>query len=443
MIKFTKIIFLLSLIVFINPAHLLAKYNYYHFKLYNGLEFYLIKTNSPVITYSTWVKAGGIDEKNIQGVAHLLEHMMFKDNKYYNESQLNKMLYNTGGEYNAFTNYDYTVYYETVPFYSLNTVMKVESSRMQGLVFKQKQFEEEKKVVLEERGLRIDNNPLAKFNEQIVYYMLPFNNYGRSLIGSRDMIKNIKIDDVKQFYHTYYRPDNIKIFVIGNVSIKKLKYLARKYYNKEIKPRKKLFRNHQLGLEDYTNNVNIEIQNNKVLQNIYAVSYLAPSINTAKNKNEVYSLYILQNYLNSDLSNIYNILVKKDKLAQDVSASYDINTRLNTNFVIYIVPHNNTKANIVLNKLQFLINNIKKQGVKPEKLQLFIKQMNSERIYLRANERKFLLVYANFIMNGFSTKEFFNIWNNIDHLTPEIVNKNIKKYLSTHKKLTIKLIQKK
>lgn len=382
-----------------------------HFKLYNGIEVYFIKNNSPIINYSTWVNAGGIDDINgKEGVAHFLEHMMFKDNSKYTGTKLTKILQNTGGSYNAFTNYDYTVFYEDFPAYYLPEIIKLESARIQGLLLKQDQFEQERKVILEERGLRIDNNPILKFSESTNYYMLPESNYGRSLIGSVKTINSITLDDLKYFYKTYYVPDNIKIFVSGNITFKKLKHLIFRYYNSIPKSRRKISSNISNVPTNYNYNVTIKITDPSVVQPIYNISYLAPNLkNNPSNFLEILSLIILKKYLNSEVNVFYNVLVKQKHLVNKLSINYDYISKLNTNFLISFIPVENVSFNTIINETNKILDNISQNGINNKELQILYNQLNSENVYLKDDSKAFLMLFANLIMNGISVNKAIDL----------------------------------
>lgn len=422
-------IFLLAVVIsFFLPLHLRAL-DVNHFKLYNGIEVYLIKNNSPIINYSTWVNAGGIDEINgKEGVAHFLEHMMFKDNRKYTGNELTRVLQSTGGNYNAFTNYDYTVFYEEFPKYYLPEIVKLESSRITGLLLKKVQFEQERKVILEERGLRIDNNPILKFSESMNYYMLPESNYGRSLIGSTKTINSITLDDLKSFYKTHYTPDNIKIFVSGDISVKKLKRLIFRYYNSIPKSRNIITSYQSNILKSYNYNISMKITDPSVIQPIYNLSYLAPNLdNNQSNFPQVLSLILLQKYLNSDVNTFYNVLVKQKHLVSQLSVRYDYISKLSTNFLISFVPKENVSFNTVMEEATKLLNNISKNGIKNEELQILYNQINSENIYTKDNNKSFLMLFANLIMNGVSVDNVIKL---ITTSQPSLNYKQINNYIS-------------
>ncbi|MGV3278582.1 M16 family metallopeptidase [Rickettsiales bacterium LUAb2] len=440
LIRYIKFIPIFYAIIFIPQT--VFGFEYYNFKLYNQLEFYLIKTNSPVVTYTTWVNAGGANERDKQGVAHFLEHMMFKDNKRFTGNKLQQILQNTGGVYNAFTNYDNTVYYETIPVYNINKIMEVDASRLKGLLLKPSQIEEERKVILEERGLRVDNVPISRFDEQINYYALNSNNYRRSLIGSPADINNINRDDILDFYNTYYRPSNIKIFVIGNISENKLKSLAQKYYNSIPNKRKEVHSYNFIGDTEYKNNVSISITDDKVLQDIYAVSYLAPSYRNAVNRQDALSLYILALYMNSQISDFYQNLVNKKKVVADVNVKYDYAAKLNTNFMVYLIP-NDKKNNykLIMDEYNKQISYLIRNGISRENFNLLVNQVKYNNTYLQDMQSDYVLLYASFIMNGFKTEEFLDFVNQVNNLKYEQVNSFIEKFLQQNT-LTIKLVSK-
>ena len=160
--------------------------NYHHFTLSNGLEFYLIQTNSPVVTYITWYDVGGGNDINSkEGVAHFVEHLMFKGTNKYSGTDFSKTIQLAGGNFNAFTSQDYTVYHETFQADYLSNIMSLESDRMHLLKFNSNDFDSEKKVILEERNMRVDNDVIGGFFEEFNSYFFAGSQYGHSLIGTR------------------------------------------------------------------------------------------------------------------------------------------------------------------------------------------------------------------------------------------------------------------
>ena len=178
-----------------------------------------------------WYKVGSADEPpGKTGVAHFLEHLMFKATKNLRSGEFSKIVARNGGQDNAFTSFDYTGYHQTVAASRLEAVMRIEADRMRNLVIDAKEVEPERQVVREERRSRVDNSPAAKLREQLnatIYLNYPYRN---PIIGWDHEIVDLTVNDLRQFYDTYYWPNNAILVVAGDIPADVLKPLAEKYY---------------------------------------------------------------------------------------------------------------------------------------------------------------------------------------------------------------------
>ena len=188
---------------------------------------------APIVTHMVWYKAGAADEEpGKSGVAHLLEHLLFKETKNVKAGEFSKKVESIGGSDNAFTSQDYTGYYQRVSNEYLELVMYYESDRMQNLVISEKDFMTELDVVIEERNQRTDSSPGALFNEQNMASLYLNHPYGIPVVGWRHELDNLTRKDVINFYNNYYAPNNAILIVAGDVEPNKVKLLAEKFYGK-------------------------------------------------------------------------------------------------------------------------------------------------------------------------------------------------------------------
>lgn len=226
---FRAVLFLLLLAA--APAH--AKlFNETTFTLNNGMKVIVVENRrAPVVAHMVWYKTGSIDDPaGKSGVAHLLEHMMFKGTKTVPDGEFSKIVARNGGEENAVTSYDYTAYYQNIARDRLELVMFLESDRMKNLRFGERDFAPELEVVKEERLMRTENKPAALLAERRAAALWGEHPYGRPVIGFKKELHALKPDDVRAFYKKHYAPDNAILVVAGDISAEELKPLAEKYY---------------------------------------------------------------------------------------------------------------------------------------------------------------------------------------------------------------------
>jgi len=207
-------------------------YNAQTFTLTNGLAVYLIENHrTPVVSHMVVYRVGSADDpKGKSGLAHFLEHMMFKGPKGSAPERLMEDVNKIGGEVNASTSFDVTSYYEIVPREHLEHFMKLEASRMQDLPVRLEDVTPEIQVVLEEENMRVGNNPVMQFYRDLYGAYFRHHPYGTMPIGWRHEIKTYTPQDVKAFHRRFYAPDNAFIILSGDLTLKKAKELCEKYY---------------------------------------------------------------------------------------------------------------------------------------------------------------------------------------------------------------------
>ena len=198
------------------------------FKLSNGLEVVVVPDRrTPVVTHMLWYKVGSADEPpGKSGIAHFLEHLLFKGTKKNPAGKFSKTVAAIGGQENAFTSSDYTGYFQRTSREHLKTLMEFEADRMTGLVLNDGAVVPELKVVLEEQNQRVANNPAARLGEQVEAALYLNHPYGRPVIGWRHEIESLNRDDALAFYKRFYTPNNAILVVAGDVTAEEVKALA-------------------------------------------------------------------------------------------------------------------------------------------------------------------------------------------------------------------------
>jgi zinc protease len=198
------------------------QFNARKYQLDNGLKVILVKNAKlPLYSFHIFYEVGSKHEpKGMTGSSHFLEHMMFKGAKRYGLGQFDKLIEGNGGVSNAYTSYDQTVYYENMPIASLETIIDVESDRMENLTLEEKGFNSEKEVVLEERKMRYENSPKGQIYMQTFSQMYRGTPYEIPVIGAIEDIKSVSRDQVQQYFKEYYAPNNAVIVIVGDIDFK-------------------------------------------------------------------------------------------------------------------------------------------------------------------------------------------------------------------------------
>jgi zinc protease len=293
------------------------------FSLRNGMTVVVMPNDRlPAVTHILFVRAGGADDTyGKTGVAHFLEHLMFSGTKNYPEGAYDRSIARMGGEQNAYTTRDYTAYYATVPADQLQTVMAMDADRLMNLSFDTTRVKRELKVITEERASRVDNQASAVLSEQLDALTFLNHPYHHPLIGWAEDMKNLTEVDARNFFRAHYRAPDMVLVVAGDVDASSVRRLAQKYYGPmpagqpsvrqwPQEPPLKLVRHAQM-------------QDSKAKTPRLIRQYVAPSLNAGETA-QAMPLSLMAQYLGgSSTSLLYRRLVVEQKLASDVSVSYD------------------------------------------------------------------------------------------------------------------------
>ncbi len=202
------------------------------YKLANGLQIVVAPDHrAPVVTHMVWYRNGsGDDPAGKSGIAHFLEHLMFKGTAKWPAGEFSKIVASYGGQENAFTSYDYTAYFQRVPKEHLRAMMDYEADRMIGLAFDETVVAPERDVVLEERRMRVDADPAAQLGEEFSSALYAHHPYGTPIIGWEHEIEELSRDDAFAYYQRFYTPENAILVVAGDVEPAEVLRLAQETY---------------------------------------------------------------------------------------------------------------------------------------------------------------------------------------------------------------------
>ncbi|HKK96618.1 MAG TPA: pitrilysin family protein [Marivita sp.] len=202
------------------------------YQLDNGMEVIVIEDNrAPAVVHMLWYRAGSADEQpGVSGVAHFLEHLLFKGTETLEPGEFSEIVKANGGTDNAFTSFDYTAYFQRVAADRLGLMMQMEADRMKNIQLDREDILTERDVIIEERNQRVENDPGALFREQRSAAQFLNHAYGRPIIGWRHEMVNLDLDDALAFYDQYYSPNNAVLVVAGDVQAEDVLALAQEHY---------------------------------------------------------------------------------------------------------------------------------------------------------------------------------------------------------------------
>lgn len=295
------------------------------FTLANGLQVVVVPFHrAPAVTQMLWYKAGAYDDPpGKSGIAHFVEHLMFRGTKETPPGEYSRLVAQNGGQENAATAPDYTVFYQTVAADRLELVMKLEAERMHDLVITEDQVTPEREVIIEERRTRVDNEPSAQLDEQRNAVLFLNNHYRLPPIGWLSEMRTLTAEDARRFYATWYAPNNAVLVIAGDVDVARVRTLAETYYGPI--PSHPVPAHEALAEPSKVAATRLEMTSGHVASPEWSRSYLGPSYTEAGGK-PADALTVLAEILGGgESARLYQALVVQKKLAVAASAGYEPN----------------------------------------------------------------------------------------------------------------------
>jgi len=358
-----------------------AHANPYETTLQNGLRVIVKEDHrAPTAVQMVWYRIGSMDEiDGGSGVAHVLEHMMFKGTPSVGPGEFNKRVAAAGGRDNAFTSRDYTAYFQQVPKEKLDDVMQLEADRMRHLNVDAKEFTQEIKVVMEERRMRTDDNPQAKLFEQMNAVAFQAHPYRRPIIGWMNDLETMTAADAKAWYDTWYVPNNAYVVVTGDVEHKAVFALAEKYYGgldgRPLPPRRQQVEPAQEGPRQVTVKAPAELP-------VLIMAYKAPILRDIDQNSEPYALEMLASILDGhDAARFNKKLVREDKVALSIGVGYDNTARGPGMFYFSGSPSEGRTVGDLEAALRAEIVRVQKDGVSEQELKRAKAQLVAGQVY--------------------------------------------------------------
>jgi len=371
------------------------------FKLDNGMQVIVIEDHrAPVVVHMVWYKAGsGEEDPGVSGVAHFLEHLLFKQTKTMGSGEFSRVVAENGGSDNAFTSYDYTGYFQRIAADRLPLMMKMEADRMVNLDLGPDDILTERDVIIEERNQRVENSPGALFGEQRRAALFLNHPYGRPVIGWRHEMEKLGLEDALAYYRQFYAPNNAILVVGGDVTPEGVLELAKQTYgvipaNPDLKPRERPQEPPQISARRMT------YSDERVAQPYVARTYLAPERNPG-DQSVPAALTLLAEILGGGQTSILTQKLQFEaQTAVYTTAFYGAIALDNANFGFVIVPSDGVSLEDAEAALDQVIVEFFKEGIDPEKLDRLKTQFRASEVYARDNVQGLANAYGAALTSG-------------------------------------------
>lgn len=351
--------------------------------LSNGMRV-IVRTDhrAPVAVSMVWYKVGSIDEFNgTTGVAHVLEHMMFKGTQEVPAGEFSKIVAAAGGRENAFTSRDHTGYFETLQKSQLPLAFRLEADRMANLMLSPEEFSKEIRVVMEERRLRTDDQPRAEVYEQLLATALEAHPYRRPVIGWMNDLETMRVEDAREFYERWYAPNNAILVVVGDVEPQEVFDLAEQHFgrikSRALPARKPQNEPPQRGIKRLTVKAPAE-------QPYVLMAYRVPVLRDPDKDWEPYALDMLAGVLDGhEAARLNRTLVRGERLASSAGADYDEIARGPGLFFLSAVPTSGKTVEQAEQGLRRELQKIATGGVAEDELKRVKAQVIASQVYRR------------------------------------------------------------
>mgnify|MGYP000158966883 CR=1 FL=1 len=393
------------------------------FSLKNGMQVVVIEDHrAPVVVDMVWYRVGAADEKPGQsGIAHFLEHLMFKGTDRMKPGEFSATVAALGGSDNAFTSWDYTGYYQRIAARHLGQMMAMEADRMRHLNLTPQVVATERQVILEERSQRIDNNPGALFNEQMRAAQFLASPYGIPVIGWRHEMEKLSRDQALAFYHSYYAPNNAVLIVAGDATPQQVRSLAERHFGPlaptpDLPPRARPQEPPQLAARHLT------MSDPRVADAYLRRSYLAPNRRPG-DQHQAAALAVLAELLggSAQTSVLARALQFDQHLAVYTGAGYDGTSVDPTTFSLTVVPAKGVTLPQAEAALDRVLAGFLASGPDPKELARIKTQIHASEIYARDNVAGLGRRYGAALSAGLQIKDVQDWPRALEAVTPEDV----------------------
>lgn len=404
--------------------------NAVEFTLGNGMQVAVIPDHrAPVVTHMVWYRVGAADETGGQsGIAHFLEHLMFKGTAEHPGEEFRQRVSAIGGDENAFTSSDFTAYFQRIAKENLGEMMEFESDRMTHLSLTDQMVTTERDVVLNERRDRTEKNPDALLNEQLLRILYLNHPYGRPVIGWNHEIRALGRQTALDFYKRYYTPNNAILVVAGDVTPDEVRTLAEATYGK-IAARPEAVRTGRPAEPPSAGARSVTVRDEKVREPQLSRYYVVPSVVTAK-PSEAEALSLLAEILGGGAtSRFYDRLVRGEGLANEAGAAYQSTGIDDTRFILYGSPKPGVPLHDLEVQMDKQIVELQKNGVTEEELARAKRSAIAQAVYSLDSQTALAQIVGQALTVGRSLEEVQGWPSRIQAVTADAVQAAAAKYL--------------
>ncbi|KTD52745.1 M16 family metallopeptidase [Legionella quateirensis] len=396
--------------------------------LNNGLKV-LVKEDhrAPIAVSMIWYNIGSADEPGeLTGVSHAIEHMMFKGTKKFPLGVFSKTIAAQGGQENAFTNNDFTAYFEKIDASRLATSFELEADRMNNLLLDADEFAKEIKVIQEERRMRTDNNPQALAFERFLATAHLSAPYNHPVIGWMNILQQMKVEDLKKWYQNYYAPNNATLVVVGDVNPEKVHALAQQYFGsiakKAVVERKPQIEPPALGKKSIIIEAPAKLP-------LFMIGYTVPSVKTAQNSWEPYALELIAGILDSgESARFAKNLIRGSHVATGADVYYNLYARYQTQFIMYGAPSQNAQVADLKKGLLAELNSLKTTPVGEKELKRIKNQIIAQKTFEKDSIFGQAMELGLLESVGIGWRNTNNYAQAINSITPEQIQQTAQRY---------------
>jgi zinc protease len=414
-----------------------ASANISAFTLDNGLDVVVIPDHRvPVATHMVWYRNGSADDPIGQsGIAHFLEHLMFKGTDKHPAGEFSKVVSSLGGQENAFTSYDYTAYYQRVAREHLKTMMEFEADRMTGLTLDEAVVAPEREVVLEERRMRVETDPGAQLSEAMAASLFVHHPYGVPIIGWMHEIEQLNREHALTYYRRFYTPENAILVVAGDVTALDVRTLAEATYGQIAARGPRIER---IRPQEPTPKAarHVAVADQKVEQPLLQRLYLAPSSRTATGLKS-HALEVLSEILGGgQTSYLYRQLVLERNVAVNSGAWYMASAMQDSRFSLYAVPSEEVTLDQLEEHLSQVLNAAKDEALTPDALERAKTRLIAETIYANDSQTALARIYGSALAIGESLEDVHRWPDDIAAVTRDDLAAVMEDVLVPHRSVT-------
>ncbi|MBD3767268.1 MAG: insulinase family protein [Gammaproteobacteria bacterium] len=415
--------------------------NFTQFQLDNGLVV-MVKEDkrAPVVTSQVWYKVGASYEPDgVTGVSHMLEHMMFKGTQNLKPGELSKIIARLGGSENAFTSQDYTAYFQTIHKDHLKRMFELESERMQSLKLDDTEFQKERKVVLEERRMRVEDQPTSRLHERFEAIAYDTNPYRRPVIGWQQDIEQYQLADLQTWYDRHYAPNNAALVVVGDVDAEQVRAMVNETFAKV--PARSLDSAKKVANLSPVGKKRLVMRDERAKVPSLLMGFAVPSWNTSEDKSQAYALEMLAQVLDAgNSSRLSKELVRGSQQLSQAGAGYDLYARLPTQFILSAVPAEGVTLAQAESALRRSIARIVEKGVTKAELARVLAQVEASEVYQQDSLFFQGMKLGQAFTLGVPTAEIDAYLTRLAEVTPEQVQQAAKNWLVTER-MTVAYLQ--